>query len=211
MKTGRLGLVVRALGAVGVAAGMTLAAEREYDFKDPKNVNTIYFMLDSALEPIMGLASGIAGKVKFDPADPSKMSGQISVDAKTLHTQNKSMTDVLHGDDWLDVKKYPAIEFAFKKIDGARKTADNTWEMTVQGELTCKGVAKPVSANVQAVHHPGRLGERVQKRKGDLLILRSTFTIKRADFGIKADATGGPIVADDIEIRVSIVGISPDP
>jgi polyisoprenoid-binding protein YceI len=195
-------------GALFVATAH--AAGREYDFKDPKGVNSIYFVLESLLEPIMGLASGVSGKVAFDPADPKKTAGKITVEAKTLHTQNKGMTDTLHGPDWLDVKKNPIIEFAFKEIKEAKKTGENAWDLTAVGDFTCKGVTKPITVTVQATHHPGRLSDKFEKKKGDLLVLRSNFTIKRADFGIKSDSTGGPIVADDIEIRVSIVGGSPD-
>jgi hypothetical protein len=41
--------------------------------------------------------------------------------------------------------------------------------------------------------------------KGDLLVIRSTFTIKRSDFEINPSAPKDK-VADDIEITLSIAG-----
>ncbi|MDO8632660.1 MAG: YceI family protein [Phycisphaerales bacterium] len=189
-------------------SGRTLAAAVSFDFKDPKSVNTIAFILDSTLEPILGVASGISGTVSFDPANPKAASGKIVVQAKSLHIENKGMQDTLHGADWLDVEKHPTIEFAFKKVAEAGSPEKDVYELTVVGDLTCKGVTKEITVPVKATFLPGRLGERNRNVKGDLLVLRSNFVMKRTDFGLKPDVPD-QAVANDIELRVSIVGIAP--
>lgn len=183
------------------------AAALEFDFKDPKGVNTVYFVLDSELEPIMGLASGLSGRVTFDPDDPRKTRGEIRIDAKTLHTQNKGMTDTLHGQDWLDVATHPTISFTFKNVKDST-SAGATHTMTVVGDLSCKGVTKEITVPVRATYQKGRLGDRQQGASGDLLVLRSEFTINRSDFGIKPGMPGA-VVAEEIQVRVSIVGACP--
>ncbi len=192
---------------VCVVAFSPLAAAEptEFDFKDPKGVNCIAFTLDSMLEPFSGVASGITGKVKFDPANPQATTGSIIVEAKSLYLDNKGMKQTLHGPDWLDVQSNPTIEFKVKKVAEAKKTGDNVFEMTVVGDMTCKGVTKEITVPVKASYLPGKLSERTSKMSGDLLVLRSTFTIKRKDFEIKPDMTD-KVVAEDIEIRVSIAG-----
>lgn len=183
------------------------AAATNFDFKDPKGVNTIAFILDSTVEPIMGIASGISGTVAFDPADPKTMSGKIVVQTKSLHTENKGMKDTLHGADWLDAGKNPTIEFNIKKVTEAKSSGKDAHELTVVGDLTIKGVTKEVTAPVKATYLPGMLSERASKMKGDLLVLRSNFVIKRSDFNIKPDM-GDKVVANDIELRVSIAGLA---
>ena len=191
-----------------LAARSVQAAGTEFDFKDPKGVNSISFTLDSLVEPFTGVASGISGKVTFDPADPKATKGTIVVEAKSLHLENKGMRDTLHGADWLDVQKNPTIEFAIKKVTDSKPAGDNAFELTVIGDFTCRGVKKEMSVPVKATYLAGKLNERMSKMTGDLLVLRSSFTIKRADFGIKSDI-GNTVVADEIQIRVSIAGASP--
>ena len=191
-----------------VTAGSVRAAGTEFDFKDPKGVNSISFTLDSLLEPFSGVASGISGKVTFDPADPKATKGTIAVETKSLHLENKGMEGALHGKDWLDVAKNPKIEFVIKKVTDYKSAGDNVFDLTVVGDLTCKGVTKELTVPVKATFLPGKLGERSSKLTGDLLVLRANFAMKRKDFGIKPDITD-KVVAEEIQLRVSIAGVSP--
>ena len=170
-----------------VAARSVQAAGTEFDFKDPKGVNSITFILDSLLEPFSGVASGISGKVTFDPADPKATKGTITVETRSLHIENKGMKETLQGSDWLEVAKNPKIDFAIKKVTDYKSAGDNVFDLTVVGDLTCKGVTKELTVPVKATYLPGKLGERSSKQTGDLLVLRANFAMKRKDFGIKPD------------------------
>lgn len=197
------------VGAVvaGLLSLSTLrAGAAEFDFKDPKGVNAMSFVLDSLLEPIMGVASGVTGKVNFDPADVTKTTGKIVVDAKTLYTPNTGMTETLHGSDWLNIGKNPTIEFTVKSVKDVKKSEDGVSEAMVTGDFLCNGVTKELTVPVKFAHLPGRAGDRMRGAQGDLLILRSNFTISRAEFKIKPG--GNDVVADSVEIRVSIVGMA---
>jgi len=185
------------------------AATKEFDFKDPKGVNAMSFVLDSLLEPIMGLATGISGQVSFDPAHPEAMSGKIVVAAESLHIENQGMEGKLHGPEWIDVGSYPEISFTFRKIDDVKTTSTGAISMNVTGDFTLKGITKSISISVRATHLPGRLKDRLYRGAGDLLVLRANFTINRKDFNIKPDS-GPDVVAEEIEIRASIVGYAND-
>jgi polyisoprenoid-binding protein YceI len=204
--------VVYAAGLLSIVSGFparTAAASKEFDFKDPKGVNSIVFVLDSLLEPIMGLANGVSGKLQFDPADPQSTRGTIALAASSVKCAHAGMTNVLHGDDWMNVKAYPTVEFTFKKIKDAKPGEDGSVAMTVVADLTLKGVTKELEVPVSATYLAGQLGQRVRGKDGDLLVLRSTFSVKRRDFGIKPEM-GPETVAEEIELRVSIVGIRPE-
>jgi polyisoprenoid-binding protein YceI len=194
--------------ALGAGPLVVWGEGREFDFKDPKGVNSMTFTLDSPLEPIVGVASGVSGQVTFDPERPEGTSGRLVVQADTLHVPQPKMKEVLHSPDWLDVKKYPEISFAFKEVKQSKKLAENVYEWQIAGEFTCHGVTKPLTVTVKAAYQPGKLGERVRGKEGDLLVLRSDFAIKRSDFGIKPDTPAG-VVADEIQIRAGVVGGCP--
>src|SRR2546430_1265819 len=70
------------LGLVGTTL---VAAPIEFDFKDPKGVNNVIFKTDAPLESINGTATGISGKVTFDPDNPGAIKGKIVVQSSSLH------------------------------------------------------------------------------------------------------------------------------
>ena len=46
----------------------------QFDFKDPKGVNSILFHLDAPLESISGSGNDISGSVHFDSSKPETIS-----------------------------------------------------------------------------------------------------------------------------------------
>jgi polyisoprenoid-binding protein YceI len=116
------------------------------------------------------------------------------------------MKEHLHGSQWMDVAKFPEITFEAKELKNVKTTGDNTSADAV-GTLTLRGVAKEITAPVKLTYLQGKLGQRVPNMKGDLLVLRSTFTIKRSDFGINPGAPQDK-VADEIELTLSVAGAS---
>lgn len=189
-------------------ASATFAAPQTFDFKDPKGVNNAVFTLDAPLEAINGSASGISGTVTFDLADPGATRGRIVVAANSLHVPNPVMKEHLHGDQWLDVAKHTAITFEAKALKNL-KTAGDTTTADVTGTLTIKGVAKEVTAPVKFTYLKDKLAARTNgQMKGDLLVIRANFSIKRSEFGINPGAPTDK-VSDTIELTLSIAGAAP--
>jgi polyisoprenoid-binding protein YceI len=178
-----------------------------FDFKDPKGVNNAVFKLDAPLEAIAGSASGISGKVVFDPENPAATTGTIVVASASLHLPNPMQKEHLQSPMWLDVAKYPEITFVAKELRQVKTSGDATTAEVV-GALTIKGVAKELVAPVKLTYLKDKLGLRVPNQKGDLLVIRSSFNIKRADYGINPTAPQDK-VSDTIELTLSIAGASP--
>jgi len=189
------------------AAGVTLAAPQTFDFKDPKGVNNAGFKLDAPLESINGSASGVSGTVTFDPANPGATSGKIVVATATLIVPNPMQRQHMLGDKWLDATKFPVISFESKELKNVQTTGDTT-TADVTGTFTLKGVSKEITAPVKLTWLKDKLGDRVPNLKGDLLVIRSNFTIKRSDFNINPGQYEDK-VSDAIEITLSIAGASP--
>ncbi|MDD5201227.1 MAG: hypothetical protein PHC88_15660, partial [Terrimicrobiaceae bacterium] len=65
-----------------------------------------------------------------------------------------------------------------------------------------------ITVPVRVTYLPGRLKDRVPKAEGDLLVIRSEFTIRRSDYGI-APGRFEDKVADEIQITLAIAGAAP--
>lgn len=183
------------------------AEPESFSFKDPKNVNNIIFKLDAPLEGINGSANGISGTVTFDPQNPGATKGKIVVASASLTVPNAMQTTHMHGRMWLDVENSPEITFEARelknvKTDGNKTTAD------VVGTFTLKGVSRDMTIPVELSYLKDKLGERLGgQQKGDLLVIRSTFSIKRSDFGIQPGKMENK-VSDTINLTLGIAGAS---
>lgn len=193
--------------AIALASASAFAAPLTFDFKDPKGVNNATFKLDAPLEAISGSANGVSGSVKFDPANPSGLTGKIAIAAKSLHVGNPVMLEHLHSDGWVDVAKHPEITFEVVSVKNA-KTEGTVTTADVTGKFSLKGVTKEITIPAKITYLKDKLKARGGNQDGDLLVIRSNFTIKRADFGIKPGQAEDK-VANEIELSLSIAGAAP--
>lgn len=203
MKTSILNLIAAmALTTAAVAGPLT------FDFKDPKGVNNATFTLDAPLEAITGSANGVTGTVTFDPANPAATKGKIVVAASSLQVPNSMMKEHMLGAQWMDVAKHPELVFEARELKNVKTTGDVT-TADVVGSFTAKGVSKDLTVPVKFTYLKDKLAARTNGQvKGDLLVLRASFSIKRADFGINPNAPQDK-VADEIALSLSIAGAAP--
>jgi polyisoprenoid-binding protein YceI len=187
-------------------AASVVAAPIEFDFKDPKGVNNVVFKTDAPLESINGTASGISGKVTFDPANPAATKGRIVVAANSLHVGNATMKEHLHGENWMNVTKFPEMTFELDSLKNVKTEGDITTADAV-GKITIKGVTKELAAPVKLTYLKDKMKARSGK-DGDLLVVRSNFAVKRSDFGINA-SRGEDKVSNEIELSLSVAGMAP--
>ena len=193
-----------------LSTGVLLSAKPiSFDFADPKGINTINFHMDAPLESTSGNANGVSGRIQFDPEAPSRTSGTLQIDTASLYVANPRMREHMHGPTWMDVATHPDIRFTvanLKNID----TTGNIITADVSGELTVKGVTRPVTASATLTYLKGKLKARMGPRgpDGDLLVIRTKFSISRNDFGINSGQLTER-VSDEIEISMSIAGQAP--
>ncbi len=106
---------------------------------------------------------------------------------------NPKIQEHFNDTKWLNSAEFPKFTFAGKidKLSKVKFTKNGSYDVTVSGNLTVKGISKPVSATATIVVN------------GTAVTTSSAFTIKLADYGI----TGGPIdggkVAAEPKITVS--------
>ncbi len=192
---------------LSLPAIVALAEPETFDFKDPKNVNNIIFKLDAPLEGINGNANGISGTVTFDPQSPGATKGKIVVASASLTVPNAMQTTHMHGKMWLDVDHNPEIIFEARELKNVKTDGDKT-TADVVGTFTLKGVSKDMTIPVELSYLKDKLGERLGgQQKGDLLVIRSNFSIKRSEFGIQSGKMENK-VSDTINLTLGIAGAS---
>ena len=146
------------------------------------------FSVKGPFGTVHGNFTGLKSTIKFDEHDLAGSSVEASIDAKTVTTgiglRNKHVRDE---DQYLNADKYPEISFHSKKI---AKTADG---FTAEGELTLKGVSKPMSIPFTFSPNGGNAG-----------VFKGQFSFKRADFNIgKPGGSVGDVVTVDLEVPVT--------
>mgnify|MGYP000880861097 CR=1 FL=1 len=194
--------------AIATAATGLSAATQTFDFKDPKGVNNAVFKLDAPLEAINGSANGISGTIRFDSSNPAATTGRIVVATSSLHVPNPLMKEHMLSDQWLDAGQHKEIAFEAKSLAKVQTVGDVT-TAEVTGSLTVKGVTKELVVPVKFTYLKDKLAARTNgQMKGDLLVLRANFTIKRSDFGINPKAPEDK-VSDTIDLTLSIAGSAP--
>ncbi len=83
---------------------------------------------------------------------------------------------------------------------------DGSHTLTIRGDFECKGVIHEIDVLVTLSYLPGQLGDRMGGEvQGDLLVLRSSFAIKRVDYNIKPEM-GFAKVANTINLQLAITG-----
>jgi polyisoprenoid-binding protein YceI len=189
-----------------VSATAAIAAPKAFDFKDPKGVNAARFNLDAPLEAIAGTGNGISGTVHYDPTNPgSVLKGELVLSTASLTVPNGTMQEHLHSDQWLDVAAHPEIRFTAESVSKVQ-TDGNKTTAHVTGTLSVKGVTKSITIPVDLTYLPGKLADRTGgQMQGDLLVLRSNFSINRSEFGIMPGQMTDK-VAEEIELSFALAG-----
>ncbi len=127
--------------------------------------------------------------LEWDADTPSKSSISVIIDATSIDSGVEEFDGHLNGDRFFDTAKHPEITFVSTKLT---KTGDNTGVMT--GDLTIKGISKPVSLNVTLNRTAKDDFFKVNK-----VGFSAVGTVKRSDYGMNYAI---PAVGDDVEINI---------
>lgn len=148
---------------------------------------------------VRGHLKNIHGRLDFDPGQPEAGSVEIEIDAGGLWSGDAERDEHLRGTDFLDVSNHPKITFRSTKV---APTARNEYKVT--GNLTLRGVARPVTLDVRF------LGQGRSPFDDTRVGFHATTAINRHDFGVSWNAPmqdGGVVVGEDILITIDAEAI----
>lgn len=193
MKMLRTLSAVSALALV-VAASPALAAVETLNI-DASHSN-VGFSIRHFFTPVKGEFKEVKGTIALDAANPSNSKVEVAIPAASINTNHEKRDGHLRTADFFDVENHPTITFVSKTIDVDKKTNKGT----MTGDLTMRGVTRPVTLNVEM------LGI-MKAGPGQVAGFTASGTLNRKDFGINWNKTldqGGTVLSDDVEIRLDI-------
>ncbi|MCX7156213.1 MAG: YceI family protein [Rhodocyclales bacterium] len=134
-----------------------------------------------------------SGKIVLDRAAHTG-SVDVTIDAKSVNTGYALFNGHIQGEDFFSTEKYPTITFKSTavKFDGDKPVA-------VDGNLTIKGVTKPVTLTVtsfQSMPHP--------MLKKDAIGANASAKLKRSEFNMGKNV---PYVGDEVTLTIAVEAI----
>ncbi|MDZ4251298.1 MAG: YceI family protein [Sulfuritalea sp.] len=134
-----------------------------------------------------------SGKIVLDRAAKTG-SVDVTIDAKSVNTGFALFNGHIQGEDFFNTEKYPSISFKSTRVkfDGDKPVA-------VDGDLTIKGVTKPVTlvvTNFHAMPHP--------MLKKDAIGANAVTKVKRSDFNMSKNV---PYVSDEVSLSIAVEAV----
>ena len=134
-----------------------------------------------------------SGKIVFDKAAKTG-SVDVTIDAKSVNTGHAVFNGHIQGEDFFDTATYPTISFKSTKVK-----FDGDQPVAIDGNLTIKGVTKPVTLTVTHFHampHP--------MLKKDAIGANAMAKLKRSEFNMGKYV---PFVSDEVTLSIAVEAI----
>ena len=117
----------------------------------------------------------LRGNVTLSPEQMNQIDLNVTIDATQLTADDGTTTGRLKGKDFFYVDKFPTVRF-----EGTQLSMTNSTNGIVRGNLTARGVTRPVALNVAFSTPPA------DAKGKDAIRLTGVTTINRKDFGMTA-------------------------
>ena len=125
----------------------------------------------------------------LNSTEPSKTRVAVDIKADSVITGSDIYYGLITGEKWFDVGANPAITFTSKSV-----TANDDGTFALMGDLTIKGMTKPVTLDVTinaAMQHPFE--------KKPVVGISATGNLNRSDWGLGANA---PYISDEVTLEI---------
>ncbi|MDF2692364.1 MAG: hypothetical protein K0S65_747 [Labilithrix sp.] len=164
---------------------------------DPAHTSVTFGVRHMMVSTVRGEFQKVTGTVQWDPNHPEATAIEASIDVASINTREAQRDGHLKSADFLDVEKYPTIDF---KSRGVGRGKHGTVEIV--GDLTIHGTTRVVALEVE-----GPSPEFKNPWGQTVMGASAKTTIKRSDFGMTWNTVleaGGLLVGDDINIQLDI-------
>lgn len=180
----------RTLLAALVLAAVPALAQDVYQI-DPVH-SEVSFKVGHLLAKTSGRFTAFRGTIKVDPADMTKSSVEVTIEASSITTDNEARDKHLKSAEFFDVAKFPTITF---KSTAVKEVAKGKLEVT--GDFTMHGVTKRITfpitnAGTQAGMQPGSVVAG---------FIDGALSLNRSEFGIK---TFPGVIGETVAVSLNV-------
>lgn len=163
---------------------------------DPTHSELGFRIKHLMISNVSGTFNEFEAKMETDNEDLSTARIQATIKAASVSTNNKQRDQHLQNGDFFEVEKYPEISFRSTKVE----KLDHE-QFIVYGELTLKGITKPVKLNVE---YSGVTKDPWGGYRAGFTV---TGKITRSEFGLNFNSileTGGLALSDEVKIHSEV-------
>lgn len=163
---------------------------------DPMHSEVQFKIKHLVISTVTGSFRKFEGKAITEGPDFNNARVSISIDVKSIDTNQQQRDGHLQSGDFFSADLYPTIDFESTSFE---KRSGNDYRM--RGNLTLKGVTKPIELNVE---YGGSENDGHGNIKHGFEV---TGTVNRMEFGMtwnKLTDTGGLGLGEDIKLVVNI-------
>jgi polyisoprenoid-binding protein YceI len=166
---------------------------------DPTHSRIGFVARHAMVTKVRGSFNEFDATAHIDADDLAASSASVTIKVDSIDTRNEQRDGHLRSNDFLDIATYPEITFVSTEI-----TPVGGDEVRVTGDLTIRGVTKPVSVDFTFE------GSAVDPFGNTRVGFEGSVVINRKDWGITWNAaleTGGVLVSDKITLEFEISAI----
>lgn len=148
---------------------------------------------------VRGRFASWTSKVQLDPADLTRSSVEVEIDANSIDTGVVDRDNHLRSADFFDVANFPTLRFTSTKVE---KVSGDRYRL--HGDITIRDITKPVTLEVEYG------GQGKDPWGNQRVAFSATTSVSRGEFGLKwnqALEAGGVLVGDKIEIEIEVQAV----
>jgi polyisoprenoid-binding protein YceI len=163
---------------------------------DPMHSEVQFKVKHLVISTVTGSFKNFQGTVETEGDDFNNAKINFSLDVNSINTSQEQRDGHLKSADFFDAEQYPHITFESTSVT---KESDDNYKLT--GNLTIKGVTKPVTLDVE---HGGIATDFYGNTKAGFEI---EGKINRKEFGLTWDGVteaGSIVVGEDVKLQANI-------
>jgi len=163
---------------------------------DPAHSSAQFTVRHLGISNVRGAFSKVTGTVVLNEKDITSSEVSAVIDAGSVDTRVPDRDKDIRSANFLDVEKYPTLEFKSKRI------LNNGGKLQLMGDLTLHGTTREVTLDVDGPT-PELNDPWGNVRRG----FSATTTINRKEFGVvwsNTLKTGEAVVGDTVKIQIDV-------